>query len=96
MTWERGWTLREFAPNRRAAFGLALIVLGIAGILWGVLHVLDALPEPGRDFATRNTDYQDRKAVHASFFGGLLRALPGLALAIVGARIRARFATRSP
>ena len=88
MSWERGWTLREIAPTRRSQVGLALIVLGILGVLWGVVHVLNALPEPGREFATRNTDYQDRKAVHGSFFGGLLRALAGLAVAFGGARLR--------
>jgi hypothetical protein len=87
MTWESGWTLRELVPNRRAALGVALVVLGLAGILWGVFHVLDALPEPGADFAHRNTDYGDRKAVHGSFLGGLVRALAGLGIALLGARL---------
>lgn len=88
MTWETGWTLRALAPNKRAALGLALIVIGIAGILWGVFHVLDALPKPGSDFAHRNTDFGDRSAVHEHYFGLAWRGLLGLTLLLIGARVR--------
>jgi hypothetical protein len=88
MTWESGWSLRALAPNKKSALGLALIALGVLGILWGVFHVLGALPEHGLDFAHRNTDYEDRKATHGSFPGGFARAMLGLGLVIVGARLR--------
>jgi len=79
---------------RRAKLGLALVVLGILGILWGVFHVLDALPQPERlDFAHRITDHDARESVHQSFFGGVVRALAGLGLALVGGWIRARALT---
>jgi len=79
------------AAERRAKIGLALIAVGILGILWGVFHVLDAVPKPeSLDFAHRTTDHQARAAVHRSFFGGLVRALFGLTIAISGGRMRGR------
>jgi hypothetical protein len=80
------------SARRRAAIGAALIALGVAGILWGVFHVLAAAQlRPERlDFAHRTTSDQARQAVHETFGGGLLRALAGLALAIAGGRVRAR------
>jgi hypothetical protein len=75
---------------RRARVGLVLIVLGLGGILWGVFHVLNAIPRSERrDFAHRTTDRQARGAVHEHFLGGLLRALAGLGVALVGGRLRA-------
>jgi hypothetical protein len=75
----------------RARLGAVLIVLGIAGILWGVFHVLNAIPRPEQiDFAHRTTDREARTAVHETFLGGLLRALGGLATAILGAHLRSR------
>ena len=88
MTWETGWTLRALAPNKKSAFGLALIVLGIAAILWAVFHVLNALPSPGPDFAHRNTDYQDRAVVHEHYVGLAWRGLVGVALLLLGSRVR--------
>jgi hypothetical protein len=82
--------------RRRARLGLVLIVLGIGGILWGVFHVLEAVPRSEqRDFAHRTTYGEAKAAVHESFLGGLVRALAGLALAMAGARVRAR-ALREP
>ena len=76
---------------RRAKLGLALIALGILGILWGVFHVLEAVPKPEQlDFAHRTTDYEARSAVHATFFGGLVRAFLGIGVALVGGTIRNR------
>lgn len=91
MTWESGWSLRALAPNRRAALGVALIALGVAGIVWGVFHLLAALPEPDQlDFAHRTTDYQNRSVAHERFPGAAWRALCGLGLALLGGRVRAR------
>lgn len=79
------------AAERRAKLGLALIALGIVGILWGVFHILNALPTAEKlDFAHRMTDYQARKSVHETFPGGLLRSLIGLGVALLGGRIRGK------
>jgi hypothetical protein len=79
------------SAERRARIGLALILLGIAGILWGVFHVLGAQPRPAQlDFAHRVTDHQARSAVHESFLGGLVRALAGLGVAMLGGRMRSK------
>jgi hypothetical protein len=73
----------------RAKLGLALIVLGIAGILWGVFHLLDALPKPeSLDFAHRTTDFENRKVVHDEFLPTVWRALLGLAVALFGGHTR--------
>lgn len=75
--------------EQRAKRGLALIVLGVLGILWGVFHVLGALPTPEKlEFAHRMTDYQARSSVHDTFPGGLARALAGLGVALWGGRMR--------
>ena len=75
----------------RARLGVVLVVLGIAGILWGVFHVLNAIPRPEQlDFAHRTTDREARSAVHETFLGGLVRALLGLGIAIAGAHLRSR------
>jgi hypothetical protein len=79
------------ACRKRAKFGLALIALGVLGILWGVFHVLGALPTAEKlDFAHRMTDYQARKSVHETFPGGLARALVGLGIAVWGGSVRAK------
>jgi len=74
----------------RQRLGLALMALGLLGILWGVFHVLDAIgPYEQKDFAHRKTDYEVRSTVHETFPGGFLRAMGGLVLLVVGARLRA-------
>lgn len=75
--------------EQRAKRGLVLIVAGVVGILWGVFHVLGALPTAEKlEFAHRMTDHQARSSVHETFPGGLLRALAGLAVALWGGRMR--------
>jgi hypothetical protein len=77
--------------RRRARFGALVIALGIAGILWGVAHILLAVGGPEKpDFAHRQTYDQVKPIVHRVFFGGLVRSLAGLALAIAGGRMRSR------
>lgn len=69
--------------------GLGLVALGLACILWGVFHVLGAIGGyEKRDFAHRKTDYEVRKTVHQTFPGGFARAMAGLGLILVGARLR--------
>lgn len=95
------WTMPDAAPTsslppeqaaqaeRRARRGLVLIGIGVLGVLWGVFHVLAALPTAEKlDFAHRMTDYQARSSVHENFPGGLARALVGLAVALWGGRMR--------
>ena len=73
----------------RSKLGTVLIVLGLAGILWGVFHVLGAIGGyEKRDFAHRQTDYQVRSIVHETFPGGFVRAMAGLALVMVGGHLR--------
>jgi hypothetical protein len=74
---------------RRIDSGLVLFALGIAGILWGVVFLLDnAYGESGigTTFATRPRYDEVKVNIHASFAGAYLRALAGLALAILGWR----------
>jgi hypothetical protein len=91
--------VRQFLPDppagqpppasARQRLGLVLIVLGLAGILWGVFHVLGGIGGyEGRDFAHRKSDYQVRTVVHETFPGALVRALAGLALVLVGGQLR--------
>ena len=47
-----------------------------------------------RDFAHRKTDYQVRSTVHETFPGGLARALGGLALVVIGGKLRVGDARR--
>lgn len=78
---------------RRIDWGLVLIVVGIAGILWGVFHVLGNAYGPGgpaTEFAQRPGYDRVKVNVHAVFFGGLVRAFSGLALAMFGAHLRRR------
>lgn len=86
---ERWEAPRAGGDVRRRRIGTALIVLGLAGILWGVLHVLSAVGAPAqRDFAHRQTYDEVKPLVHGAMFGGLLRGLAGLALAFAGTRLR--------
>ena len=81
----------QTALRRRARWGAVLIALGIAGILWGVVHILLAVGGPEQpDFAHRQTYDQVKPIVHRVFFGGLVRSLAGLALAIAGGCMRSR------
>jgi len=76
---------------RRRRLGTLLVGLGVLGILWGVAHVLGAVGAPEeRDFAHRLRYDEVKPIVHGAMFGGLLRGLTGLALAIWGMRIRSR------
>ena len=88
-------TLPEQPPEPRTPatprqkLGLLLIAVGLAGILWGVFHVLGAIgPYEQRDFAHRKTDYQVRSTMHEAFPGGFFRAMGGLALMVAGSRLR--------
>ena len=81
----------ETAPStaRRRA-GFALIAVGIVCILWGVFHVLNATSHAGRSFAQRRGYNEVKVTVHEQFPGGLLRALGGLTLAVLGNRLLRR------
>jgi hypothetical protein len=92
-------TVRQFLPDPpgsprppgtpRQRLGLLLIVLGLAGILWGVFHVLGAIGGyEERDFAHRKSDHEVRTVVHETFPGALARALAGLALLLAGGQLR--------
>ena len=86
---ERWEAPRPQGDPRRRRLGALLIVLGLLGILWGVAHILGAAGAPEqRDFAHRQTYDEVKPLVHGAMFGGMLRGLAGLALAIVGARLR--------
>lgn len=77
--------------DRRARIGLALIGVGILGILWGVFHLLGAVGGPeARDFAHRQTYDQVKPVLHRELFGALLRSLTGLALAMAGGHLRGK------
>ena len=83
---------REHEPRRRRTnqLGWLLIVVGIAGIVWGVFHVLGAVGGPDqRDFAHRIPYDEVKRRVHGAFAGGLVRSLAGLGVALVGGRLRA-------
>jgi hypothetical protein len=73
----------------RSRLGTALIVIGLAGILWGVFHVLGAIGGyEQRDFAHRKTDYQVRSTVHETFPLGFAKAMAGLAVLLIGGHLR--------
>ncbi len=77
------------ALERRARIGAWLIALGIAGILWGVFHLLAAVGGPEQpDFAHRQRYDEVKLLIHRSFFGALLRSLAGLAVAMAGGYLR--------
>jgi hypothetical protein len=67
--------------------GAALIAIGIAGILWGVFHVLAATQPPPGAPLRRQTYDEVKPRVHRSFAGGLVRALAGLGVALIGGRV---------
>jgi hypothetical protein len=68
-----------------------MIALGIAGIVWGVLHVSSAAyGTRARSVEERRSYDQIKQSVHASYLGGLARGLAGLALAAGGERLRRR------
>lgn len=81
----------QAALRARARFGAALIALGIAAILWGALHVVLAVGGPQQpDFAHRQTYDEVKPIVQRTLFGGLVRSLAGLALAMGGGWVRGR------
>ena len=76
---------------RSARVGTALMLLGGACILWGILFMnFSALggPPPEYSFARRRSYDQVKSAAHRAFPGFVLRVGPGLALLLVGARLR--------
>ena len=76
----------------RGRLAVALAVLGLAGIVWGVLHVVEAANGPGlgpTQFADRVSYNQAKQAMHQSFLGGLLRAGLGAGLLWAASRLRA-------
>ena len=82
----------EGRPSRtRERAGRALIVLGLAAILWGVLYMnaraLGGAPEE-RTFAHRRPYDTIKAATHRAFPGFLLRAGGGFVLLLVGAQLR--------
>ncbi len=80
---------RAAAARPRRTVGAILIALGLVGILWGVFHILSAVSDyESKDFAHRKRDYEVRKTVHERYPGALYRALAGLGLALLGARLR--------
>ena len=83
-------TGREPAPNQgRRLLGLVLIALGLAGIVWGVFHVLGPVGDLHASQPGIRPGYDRVKvSVHATWFGGFVRALGGLALAMFGSRLR--------
>ncbi len=82
---ERAW------HEKRARRGAWLIGLGIAGILWGVFHLLAAVPRPEqRDFAHRRPYNEVKVALQGAFLGTVVRSLLGLAIAIYGGTTRSR------
>ena len=77
------------ALRKRARLGAILIAVGVAGILWGALHLLLAVGGPERpDFAHRQRYDEVKPLVHAALFGALLRSLFGLAVAMAGGWLR--------
>ena len=75
----------------RRRIGLALILLGLLGLIWGVLHVAEAANGPGpgpRRFEDQRGYDQVKRDLHRSLFGGCLRAGLGCALIAVGGRLR--------
>jgi hypothetical protein len=81
--------LPESKSNRslHAKLGVGLIALGIAGILWGVFHILDAAQ--GSDPTRRSTYDEVKPRLHRAFPGGLARGLAGLGVAMIGGRVLA-------
>lgn len=77
------------ALRRRARVGAVLIALGIAGILWGVLHLLFVVGGPEKaDFAHRQRYDEVKPLVQHAMFGALVRSLAGLFVAMTGGSLR--------
>ncbi len=90
---ERGratWDQAAWRP--RLDLGLAVCGLGLGLILWGVSGVLAAAygPEPPRNFAERRSYDQVKPDVHAAFPTAMVRALSGVLVVGLGARMRRR------
>ncbi len=70
--------------------GAGLIAVGLAMIVWAVLQVANASQggRTRRTFAERIGYDEAKQNVHRSFPGGLVRGLAGLAVAMLGARLR--------
>lgn len=84
------------AAGRGQRLGVVLIAVGVAGILWGVFHVLNSIGGyESRDFAHRKRDFEVRSIVHETFPGGFLRAMVGLSIALLGGRVRRRALERA-
>jgi hypothetical protein len=77
---------KRISPHTKA--GALLIALGIAGILWGVFHVLDAAR--GSDPTRRSTYDEVKPRLQRAFPGGLVRSLAGLGVAMIGGRVLAK------
>ena len=79
------------ASSARRKLGWALTIVGLAMILGGVLYVLETVghAEGGR-FENRRSYDQVKVAVHRSFPTGFATGIAGLALAMLGARLRSR------
>jgi hypothetical protein len=77
------------ALRRRARLGAILLGLGVAGMLWGALHLLLAVGGPEQaDFAHRPRYDEVKPLVQQAMFGALLRAVVGLFLAMAGGSLR--------
>ncbi|MEM7310001.1 MAG: hypothetical protein AAF682_25220 [Planctomycetota bacterium] len=75
--------------RRRVA--IALIVVGLIGVVWGVLHILEAANGPGTgptEFAHRRSYNQVKESLHGAFLGGVLRAGIGFSLVLLGGRLQ--------
>ncbi len=77
------------AQQRRVLLGLLLVVLGIAGLLWGVLQISSAGfgTQPMTSIEERRGYDQIKTKVHEVFPYALMRSLAGLALLLVGLRL---------
>lgn len=87
----------EGRPHDKLA--TALILVGLAGIVWGVLHLSSAGyggQVAGRDFSQRRPYNQVKSDVHSAFPGALLRAGLGGLLVFAGMRRRALRGAVSP
>jgi hypothetical protein len=77
--------------RRLSQIGAWLIALGIVGILWGVFHVLGPIGDLQASRPGQRTSYNENKVVvHRHFAGGLVRALAGLGVAMLGGELRHR------
>ena len=83
----------EASDKVRVDLGLVLIGIGIVGIVWGVLFVLNRVhgPEgPPQTFAERTSYNMAKRNIHMAMPGGLLRSMAGLTLAMFGGHLRRR------